>query len=648
MTRIPAFALRYPIVSATIAVGLLGLALWAFDAPAAVQWLFSGYGLVIALIEFVGMLRRLRRGGLGIDLLAIIAIVATILVGEYVATLLIGLMLTGGAALEDFAAGRAARELDALLKRAPQIAHRLDPDSGETTDVPATEVRVGDLLLVRPSEIVPVDGDLHSDSAAFDESSLTGESLPVERAAGDGVLSGSINGQTAARIVATATAANSQYQRIIALVHEASTSKAPVVRLADRYAIPFTAGSLALAGLAWALSGDPVRFAEVLVVATPCPLLLAAPVAFMGGMSRAARNGIIVKGAGVLEALSRAKTVVFDKTGTLTYGTPAITEVRPEVGFTADELLTLAASAEQYSSHVLAASVIVTAHERGLELQVADSASEAATFGVEARFGAGTVRVGKLAFISDGAADATATHLAGGELAIYVAVDGRFAGSIVASDRVRDNARQTVADLARLGVRENLMLTGDARATAQHVAAQVGIVHVRADCLPNDKVEAVRALTRRPVIMVGDGVNDAPVLAVADVGIAMGAKGSTAASESADVVILLDDISRTVRAVRIGKDTVRVALQSIWLGIVLSVLLMVVAAFGLIPATAGAISQEVVDLVTILNALRAIGGRRDVEAARRVRVGAAWVGAAPVETLERTDRPVHPVVDRPV
>ncbi|TFB73390.1 heavy metal translocating P-type ATPase [Cryobacterium glaciale] len=623
MTRIPAFALRYPVVSATIVVGLLGLALWAVDAASAVQWLFSGYGLVIALIEFVGMLRRLRRGSLGIDVLAIIAIVATILVGEYVATLLIVLMIAGGAALEDFAAGRAARELDALLKRAPQIAHRLDPDSGEAVDVPATEVRVGDLLLVRPSEIVPVDGQLHSDSAAFDESSLTGESLPVERAAGDGVLSGSINGQVAATIVATATAANSQYQHIIALVDEASKSKAPVVRLADRYAVPFTAGSLALAGLAWALSGDPVRFAEVLVVATPCPLLLAAPVAFMGGMSRAARNGIIVKGAGVLEALSRAKTVVFDKTGTLTCGTPTITEVRPESGFTADELLTLAASAEQYSSHVLAASVIAAAHERGLELHTADSASEAATFGVEARFGAGLVRVGKLAFIHDGAADATATHLAGGELAMYLAIDGRFAGSIVASDRVRDNARQTVADLARLGVRENLMLTGDARATAQHVAGQVGIVHVRADCLPSDKVEAVRALTRRPVIMVGDGVNDAPVLAVADVGIAMGAKGSTAASESADVVILLDDISRTVRAVRIGKDTVRVALQSIWLGIALSVMLMVVAAFGLIPATVGAISQEAVDLVTILNALRAIGGRRDVAAARRTPVGSA-------------------------
>jgi heavy metal translocating P-type ATPase len=617
MPRLLALARRYPLVTATVLVGLLGLVLGAFGAADAVRWLFSGFGLVAALIASVGMVRQLFAGSFGVDLLAIIAIVATVLVGEYVATLLIVLMLSGGAALEDFAAGRAARELDALLKRAPQIAHRLDSTSGEATDVPATEVRVGDLLLVRPSEIVPVDGQLHSDSAAFDESSLTGESLPVERTAGDEVLSGSINGQIAAIITATATAANSQYQHIIALVEEASKSKAPVVRLADRYAVPFTIGSLALAGLAWAVSGDPVRFAEVLVVATPCPLLLAAPVAFMGGMSRAARNGIIVKGAGVLEALSRAKTVVFDKTGTLTYGTPAITEVRPEPGFSSDELLRLAASAEQYSSHVLAASVIAAAHEHGLELQSADSASEAATAGVSAQFGDRNVRVGKLSFINDQSADATAAHLAGGELAMYIAIDGRFAGSMIARDRVRDNARQTVADLARCGVRENLMLTGDARATAQHVAGEVGIVHVRADCLPSDKVEAVRALPGRPVIMVGDGVNDAPVLAVADVGIAMGAKGSTAASESADVVILLDDISRTVRAVRIGQDTVRVALQSIWLGMALSVVLMIVAAFGLIPATAGAISQEIVDLLTIVNALRAIGGRRDAALARR-------------------------------
>ena len=607
-------ARRYPIVAATLVVALVGLVLWLSGAPAAVQWLFSGFGLLVAGIEAVGMARQMRGGSFGLDFLAITAIIATVLVGEYIATLIIVLMLSGGAALEDYAVNRAKRELNALLTRAPQTAHRVPDGQSEVEDVPAGEVRIGDLILVRPAEIVPVDGDLVSDGAAFDESSLTGESLPVERGRGDSVLSGSINGQAAATIRATATAANSQYQQIIALVEEAAASKAPVVRLADRYAVPFTAVALAIAGLAWFFSGDPARFAEVLVVATPCPLLISAPVAFMGGMSRAARNGIIVKSGGVLEMLARARTVVFDKTGTLTHGQPTIVSVRPEHPFTERDLLALAASAEQYSSHVLAASVIAAARDRGLELTSTEQASEVPANGVVARLGDREVMVGKLSFIADRAPEAAATPLEGGELAIYVAVDGRFAGSIVAADRLRDNAKATISAFASLGVRDTVMLTGDARPTAEHIAEQVGITHVQADCLPKDKVDAVRAITVRPVIMVGDGVNDAPVLAVADVGIAMGAKGATAASESADVVILLDDISRTARAMSIGQDTIRIALQSIWLGIVMSLGLMLLAAFGFIPATAGALSQELVDLATILNALRAIGGRRDAAA----------------------------------
>ncbi|TFC42761.1 cadmium-translocating P-type ATPase [Cryobacterium sp. TMT1-21] len=614
---------RYPLVAATLALGLIGAVLALLGQADAVRWLFSGYGLLIAGIEAVGMVRRLRQGTFGVDLLAIMAIIATVLVGEYVATMIIVLMLTGGAALEDFAVNRAKRELDALLKRAPQIAHRIvaaangsgaagaGPGVTDVEDVAATDVRPGDLLLVRPAEIVPVDGELVSDSAAFDESSLTGESLPVERRTGDAILSGSINGQAAATIRATATAADSQYQQIILLVEEAAASKAPVVRLADRYAVPFTAVSLTIAAIAWIVSGDPARFAEVLVVATPCPLLISAPVAFMGGMSRAARNGIIVKGGGVLEMLSRAKTVVFDKTGTLTHGTPAIARVLPELGFDQDELLALAASAEQYSSHVLAASVISAARTRGLELTATEDANEVPAHGVVARLGDREVVVGKLSYVRDHAPEAVATPLDGGELAIYLAVDGRFAGSIVASDKTRGNARQTMADFRALGLHETVMLTGDARPTAEHIAELVGIESVQADCLPVDKVDAVRSLPNRPVIMVGDGVNDAPVLAVADVGIAMGARGATAASESADVVILIDDLSRTARAVAIGQDTIRIALQSIWLGIAMSVVLMVLAAFGFIPATVGALLQEFVDLATILNALRAIGGRRD-------------------------------------
>ncbi|PXA68569.1 heavy metal translocating P-type ATPase [Cryobacterium arcticum] len=612
MSTLRGAALRFPLLAATLLVGLTGLLLWAVGLPVAVQWLFSGFGVIVVVIEGVAMVRRMRAGTVGLDVLAILAIIATILVGEYVATLIIVLMLAGGAALEDYADGRAKRELTALLARAPQIAHRIPAGDDEAEDIPATQVQVGDLLLVRPAEIVPVDGTLVSESAAFDEASLTGESLPVEHRAGDTVLSGSVNGQGAVTIRASALAVDSQYQQIVALVAEAAASKAPVVRLADRYAVPFTAVALVIAGAAWFVSGDPVRFAEVLVVATPCPLLLAAPVAFLGGMSRAARNGIIVKGGGVLETLGRARTVVFDKTGTLTYGMPSINRILPENGFDADEVLGLAASAEQYSSHVLAASVLAAAQTRGLDLQSTETATEVPAHGVTARFGSREVVVGKLSFVSERAPDAYPADLAGGELAIYLAVDGEYAVCIVASDQVRDNAAATVAAFDRLGVHESVMLTGDARPTANHVARQVGITRVRAECLPADKVAAVGAIRERPVIMVGDGVNDAPVLAAADVGIAMGARGSTAASESADAVILLDDLSRAARAAAIGRDTTRIALQSIWLGIGLSVALMIVAAFGVIPATVGALLQELVDLATILNALRAIGGRKDV------------------------------------
>ncbi len=448
----------------------------------------------------------------------------------------------------------------------------------------------------------------------------------MEKHPGDDLLSGSVNGPVAVTVRAASAAADSQYQHIVALVSEASASRAPVVRLADRYAVPFTAFSLALGAVAWAVSGESVRFAEVLVLATPCPLLIAAPVAFLGGMSRASRNGIIVKGGGVLEQLARARTAVFDKTGTLTRGTPEVDEVRPEAGFDADGLLQLVASAEQYSSHVLASALIRAARDRGLELEEAADAREEATNGGVATIGGGLVAGGKLAFVAGLAPGATAAPIAPSQLAVYVAVDGRFAGAVLARDEVRPEAASTLAALHGLGVRHVRMLTGDATATARHVADELGIEQVRAECLPVDKVQDVQGVAERPVVMVGDGVNDAPVLAAADVGIALGAKGTTAASESADVVVLVDDLSRVARAVRIGHDTVRIALQSIWIGIAVSVGLMSVAAFGVIPATAGALLQEVVDLVAILAALRAIGGRAD----RREAVAPAPAGVRTV------------------
>ncbi|WP_448005715.1 heavy metal translocating P-type ATPase [Agromyces bauzanensis] len=620
MSRVARIARRYWVVTLTLAVGLTGIVLALTGAGQVVPWVFGGYALGVAAWQGVGMVRDLLRGHWGLDVLAVTAIIATVLVGEYLAALIVVLMLTGGEALEDYANRRAKRELDALLTRAPQLAHRVEGD--RIVDIRADEVRPGDVLIVRPAELVPVDAVLSSSETSMDESSITGESVPVEKRAGDEMLSGSVNGQVAVEIVATATAADSQYQQIVALVKGAAASKAPVVRLADRYAVPFTVFALLLGGVAWWLSGDPVRFAEVLVLATPCPLLIAAPVAFIGGMSRAARNGIIVKGGGVLEQLAAARTVVFDKTGTLTHGTPELVAVRAEPGFGADELLGLVASAEQYSSHVLATSMIDAARERRIPLVEAEQAREQTAGGVVARVGGRDVVVGKFDFVADHAPDAHQTRIEPGELAVYAAVDGRFAGALVASDRLRDNAGATLARLRELGIRQTMMLTGDSRATAAHVAAELGITRVHAECLPADKVHDVASLTERPVIMVGDGVNDAPVLAAADVGIAMGARGATAASESAAAVILVDDISRTAKAVEIGRDTVRIALQSIWLGIGVSVGLMIVAAFGLIPATAGALLQEVVDLATILAALRALGGRRDAAAAAESRAPA--------------------------
>jgi heavy metal translocating P-type ATPase len=618
-------ARTYPIVVAALLVLVLALILAALGLGEAAMLVASAFAAGVAAWTFIGMVREMIRGHLGLDILAVTAIVATLLVGEYIAAVIIVLMLSGGEALEDYAAGRAKRELTALLDRAPRTAHRQAPD-GTVEDVALEAVAPGDLLVVRPSEVVPVDGVLESEAATFDESSLTGESLPVDRASGEAVLSGSVNGTAAALLRATASAADSQFSQIVALVRDAAASRAPVVRLADRYAVPFTVFSLALAGLGWWVSGDPRRFAEVLVVATPCPLLIAAPVAFMGGMSRAAKHGVIVKGGAVLELLSRVKTAAFDKTGTLTRGRPELVAVRPERGFDAEQLLTLTASAEQYSTHALAASVVEAAVAQGVDLLPGGGAEEAATNGVLAEVGGQRVLVGKRGFVgAETGRQIAEPPLAPGELAVYVAVDRQFAGVVVLRDLPRPEAKATLARLAELGARHTVMLTGDGASTANSVASHLGVADVRAELLPLDKVEIVRAAEPRPVLMVGDGVNDAPVLAAADVGIAMGARGSTAASESADAVVLLDDISKAADAVEISQRTVRVALQSIWLGIALSVGLMLVALTGFLPPVAGALLQEVVDLATILNALRAIGAGRVTTTAAAPSVGTAAV-----------------------
>ncbi|MGP5730428.1 heavy metal translocating P-type ATPase [Arthrobacter rhombi] len=609
---------RYPLAGATIGFGLLtvGLNITGLDGLARI--VASVFALVVAATVFVDMVKDLMRGHWGIDVLALTAIVATVSVGEYHAALVICLMLTGGEGLEDAAQHRSQRELTGLLDRVPRTAQLLSPD-GTVSAVPLEDIAAGDVVLLRPSTVVPVDGTLVEGAADFDESAVTGESLPVTRAAGEPVPSGAVNGTVAVALRATATAADSQYARIVALVQGAAESRAPLVRLADRYAVPFTLFAYLVGGLAWWLSGDPVRFAEVLVVATPCPLLIAAPVALMGGMSQAARQGAIVKDGGTLERLARVKTAAFDKTGTLTTGTPRLVRVAvvPDLasGLDADRLLELAASLEAYSTHAFAPAITQAARHRGMALHPVQDATEMATEGISGTVAGHRVLVGKPRWIAEKSTGFAPGAIHAGEAGVYLAVDGVHAGMLVMSDPLRQEAAQMMVRLERAGVTERVMLTGDVAATAQDVARRVGLTDVWAELHPGQKVDLVGQLPRRPVMMVGDGINDAPVLAAADVGIAMGVNGATAASESADVVIMIDDVSVAATAVEIGQRTVKVALQSIWIGILLSVGLMLYAATGALPALFGALAQEVVDVLAIANALRTLGGpatsRRD-------------------------------------
>lgn len=598
---------RYPVVVATLAVLLGTLLMLPAGLGEIAQWIAGIFASLVAAQLGWGMVKDILKGHWGIDILAFTAILATVFVGEWIAALIICLMVSGGEALEDYAQQRATRSLSELMNRVPTRAQIIDAH-GVIREVGLAEVVEGDIVMVKPSEILPVDGVLLEAEAEFDESSLTGESLPVHKLIGEALMSGAVNGNTAISMRATASAENSQYARIVELVKEASESRAPVVRLADRYAVPFTLVAYLIAGIAWWFSGDPVRFAEVLVVATPCPLLIAAPVAFMGGMSRAAKNGVIVKDGGTLERLAAVKSAAFDKTGTLTRGTPVLRSIQAENGFAKDELLALAAAAEQYSTHVLAASIVAQARKRGLRIAAVSEASEAAANGVSAMVEGKRVLVGKPAWV-DAHVQGLVRHVPGpGESSVYVGIDGVFAGVIVLADEVRPDALATLEQLRVLGVQEMVMLTGDQQATADHIAKELGLDIVHAECLPEDKVVKVGKLKHRPVLMVGDGINDAPVLAAAEVGIAMGARGSTAASQSADVVIMTEHISQVANAVRIGRDTLRIALQSIWLGIIFSLVLMLIAATGALPAIFGALSQEVVDLVAILSALRALKG----------------------------------------
>lgn len=589
---------------------LVGLGLDLAGKDGLAHLVLGGSALIAVVPLLKGMLDDLRTGKYGIDILAATAIITSVILKEYWAGMVIVLMLTGGKALEDYAEARAKSELSALLKRKPKKAHLLR--GGKTTDVNVRDVQVGDKLVILPGEVVPVDCVILEGSSSFDESSLTGESLPVDKNENDQVLSGSINIEGAITVRTLRTAQDSQYEQIIKLVRSAAASQSPFVRLADRYSIPFTIVSFIIAGTAWLVSGEVIRFLEVLVVATPCPLLLGAPIALISGMSRAAKHGIIVKTGSALEQLAEVETIAFDKTGTLTRGAPVVADVTTYGKFTKSEVLAYAAALEQSSSHVLAKAIVTAANQQKVKLPKAKQVKEIAGHGVSGRLQGKSILVGRLSLMEDQQVSLPKSFRRGGskQTASYVAVNDQLAGVITFTDEIRPEAKSMLKRLKRLGVRHTLMITGDNAATAQAIAKQLGIENVKADCLPADKMHAIEGIKERPVAFVGDGVNDAPVLTAADIGVALGARGSTAASESADVVIMLDDVGRVSKSVEIAQRTFAIARQSILIGIFISLGLMAVFSTGRFKAVHGAAIQELVDITVIVNALRAHGRPR--------------------------------------
>ena len=592
-------------VSGLAAGGLARLAGAGTVADAA--WLATaGCGLGYALWSAVG---SFRRGRIGVDVIALLALAGAVAVGELLAAAVISVMLTSGRFLEAWAAERARHDLNALLARAPRTARRYRGGALET--VPLEAVALGDVLLVAPGDVLPVDGAVTSGAAVLDESALTGEALPVEHGPGDAVRSGTLNAGGPFDLRATTSAADSTYAGIIRLVSEAENSQAPFVRLADRYAAWFLPLTLAVAGIAWAVGGAD-RAVAVLVVATPCPLILAAPVALVSGLSAAARRGVVVKSGGVLERLARCTTLMIDKTGTLTAGQPAVTSVIPAGTLPLEEILALAGSLDQVSGHVLAAAVVRAAAERGCPLVLPEAVTEQAGQGIAGTVQGRPVRVGRAGWAGVTGEPPWVRAVRrrarlDGALTVFVAADGQPAGAILLQDRIRPDARATIRAIRRGGITRIVLATGDRAEAADAVGALTGVDEVLAGLTPADKLDVVRREQRQaPVIMTGDGINDAPALALADVGIAMGARGSTASSEAADAVLTVDQLGRLGEVAAIARRTRRIALQSVLAGMGLSLAAMAAAAAGLLPAVWGALLQEAIDVAVILNALRAL------------------------------------------
>jgi heavy metal translocating P-type ATPase len=600
-----------------LAAIVTGGVLWLVGEPgwADTAW---GVGAAVVLIPLtVETVRSLLHGDVGVDAIALVAIAGALILGEQLAGAIVALMMSGGAALEAWAAGRARRELRLLVERAPRIAHRHGAEGVE--EIPVENLVPGDLVVVRAGEIIPADARVEGSDAVVDQSALTGEPLPVTVAAGGEVRSGTSNAGNVFDARVTRPASESAYAAVVELVRTSESDRAPFTRLADRYAAVFLPFTLAVAGLAWAASGDPVRGLAVMVVATPCPLILAAPIAFVGGLSRAAKAGVIVKGAGVLERLGSATAVLLDKTGTVTSGEPDVERVVRLGAMDEGEILRHASSLDQLSAHVLAESLVRAAAARGLTLDVPTDVEESPGRGIAGRVGGRRVAVGSTGWLEDRGYDGVRAladaALDGGDGAgrarILVGVDGELQGVIVMADHLRPGADRIAAELHEAGIEHVALVSGDRIDVAREVAAQLGIDEVYAEQDPADKlrvVEEVRNRTSGAVVMAGDGINDAPALALADVGIAMAGKGATVSSEAADVVIVIDRADRIPFAVRVGRRSLHIARQSVVAGLALSVGAMGVAALGYLPPIWGALFQEVIDVAVIVNALRALRG----------------------------------------
>ena len=597
-------------------VGLsIGGVLWAAGEHDAANVAWAGTTIVGILPLAYSVVIDLLHRETGVDVIALLAMAGALGLGEYFAGAVIALMLSSGRSLEAFADARAHRELSSLLERAPRTVHRYSGNDLES--IPIGEVRPGDVLLVKHGEVVPVDGFLVSENCVLDESALTGESRPVERSKGEPLRSGAVNAGASLALRATATAEESTYAGIVRLIEEAEKQKAPFVRLADRYALVFVPVTLVIAAAAWALTGDPVRALAVLVVATPCPLILAVPIAIVAGISRAARRGIIVKGGGALETLARGSVLLFDKTGTLTSGIPEVADVEVFGGIDPDELLRLAASLDQVSPHVLGAAIVRAARQRGLALSFPVDVSEEPGSGIEGTVDGRRVSVGKSSWVSGGrglparARDIRRRSAMEGSSAVFVAIDGEVTGGLILDDPIRPDTPRVIRTLRRAGIKRVVMVTGDHPDVAESVGISIGVDRILSERDPTDKVDAVKAEGDGGVtVMVGDGVNDAPALAAADVGVAMGARGATASSEAADVVLVVDRLDRLAEAIRIAKRSRGIAVQSVLIGMGLSFGGMILGAVGLLPVVGGALFQEAIDVAVILNALRALSGGR--------------------------------------